>query len=167
MLCSNGCGRAPDIELSKNATGFTCAYCVQSQVAPPPPPANSAVSHEEKVARKAAREEKKKAKLEKAKTAVRGRLRGWHKKILFEHEGVFYSYGKVIDDAAVAKLRKELKEREANPPVVKTKMSRSTSPNSANGKGRGWHLKKAFTFGGKFYSFGKEISEKDYKKLLV
>jgi len=138
--------------------------------APPAQPVNSALSYEEKQERKAAREARKKEKLEKAKNAVRGRLRGWHKKPLFEHEGKYYSYGKEVTEFEAVKLRKELAEKEANTLAKKPLMSRKTSSKKVSsapaGKGRGWHLKKTFTFDGKFYSFGKEISEKEYKKLL-
>ena len=65
---------------------------------------------DEKKARKEARVEKKKAKLEAKKTAKKGKGRGWHLKQLFEFDGEFYSFGKLINDAQVAKIRKSLKK---------------------------------------------------------
>lgn len=65
---------------------------------------------DEKKARKEARIEKKKAKLEAKKTAKKGKGRGWHLKQLFEFDGEFYSFGKKIGDAEVAKIRKALKK---------------------------------------------------------
>jgi hypothetical protein len=155
MLCE--CGRDPGVEPSKNAVGVTCAYCVQKMVAPPDyPKASSALSFEEKQAKKKAKAEKKTARLEAAKTAVRGRLRGWHKKELFEHEGIFYSFGKEINPSSAAHLKRTIINRDD---------TAKKTPTKTDGKGRGWHLKKVFTYAGKFYSFGKEVSEKEFKKL--
>ncbi len=88
-----------------------CPRCVQ-HVADPPvqPKPYVAPSVEDKATKKAEREAKKKAKLEAKKTAKRGKGRGWHLKQLFEFEGQFYSFGKEIGDAEVAKIRKTLKK---------------------------------------------------------
>jgi hypothetical protein len=88
-----------------------CGDCVAKlSDAPIQPKPTVVVSVEEKKARKEARVEKKKAKLEAKKTAKKGRGRGWHLKQLFEFEGEFYSFGKKIGDAEVAKIRKALKK---------------------------------------------------------
>src|ERR1017187_7788731 len=88
-----------------------CPRCVQHVVDPPTQPKPYVAPNvEAKEAKKAERAEKKKAKLEAKKTAKRGKGRGWHLKQLFEWEGQFYSFGKAIDDAAVAKIRKALKK---------------------------------------------------------
>jgi hypothetical protein len=68
------------------------------------------VTVEEKLQRKADRVSAKKAKLEKKKTAKKGKGRGWHLKQLFEFDGQFYSFGKAVGDAEVAKIRKALKK---------------------------------------------------------
>ena len=88
-----------------------CGECVAKlSDAPVQPKPTVVVSADEKKARKEARVEKKKAKLEAKKTAKKGKGRGWHLKQLFEFEGTFYSFGKLIGDAEVAKIRKALKK---------------------------------------------------------
>ncbi len=88
-----------------------CPRCVQHVADPPALPKPSViVSAEDKAARKAERLQRKKDKLEAKKTAKKGKGRGWHLKQLFEFDGQFYTFGKEIGDAEVAKIRKELKK---------------------------------------------------------
>jgi len=98
------------VEASADAKAILCDHCVQTHGDPPKQPAPYVVlAPEEKAARKQAKKEKKEAKLQKMKKAKSGRGRGWHLKKLFEWDGQFYSMGKPIDDAQVAKIRKKLK----------------------------------------------------------
>ena len=105
------CKRATMVDAKVHAV--LCPNCVQRTAdAPAMPKPTVVVSVEEKAARKAERAQKKKDKLEAKKTATRGKGRGWHLKQLFEFEGQFYSFGKEIGDAEVAKIRKTLKHPE-------------------------------------------------------
>lgn len=94
----------------KTASGL-CATCVSKLSDPPPMPKPTViVTVEEKKARKEMKLEKKKATLEAKKNAKRGKGRGWHLKQLFEFDGEFYSFGKPVGDAEVAKIRRALKK---------------------------------------------------------
>lgn len=94
-------------------TGATlCAKCV-SRLSDPPiqPKVFVPVSAEEKKVRKAGRVEKKQARLEALKQKKRGKGRGFHLRELAEFEGMFYSFGKSISDADVARIKKKLKKK--------------------------------------------------------
>ena len=100
------------VQVDSRTGAALCGDCVAKlSDAPIMPKPTVVVSIEDKKARKAARLAKKAAKLEAKKTAKKGRGRGWHLKQLFEFDGEFYSFGKKIDDAAVAKIRKALKAK--------------------------------------------------------
>ena len=99
-----------EMKVSVEAAAGLCDRCVARLADPPKQPVAAPVlAPGEKKARKEAREAKKAAKLQAAKTATKGKGQGWHFKPLFEWEGKFYSYGKEIDDAEVARIRKILK----------------------------------------------------------
>jgi len=94
-----------------------CDRCVQRCLgAPEIKEPVKKVTYEEKKVRKAERLARKAGKLEKLKTATRGKGRGWHLKKLFHYEGTFYSFGEVIDAAQAERLKKELMKVEAVDP---------------------------------------------------
>lgn len=104
------CGKT--VTTDSRVASILCGDCVAKlSDAPIQPKPTVLVSADEKKARKEARVNKKKAKLEAKKTAKKGRGRGWHLKELFEFDGEFYSFGKLIDVAAVAKIRRKLKAK--------------------------------------------------------
>lgn len=111
FFCRNDAGR-----VSKDAKAVLCATCTQRLVAPPELKSPIAkLSAEDKAARKAEKAAKKVAKLEKLKTATRGRGRGWHLKKLFEFEGEYFSMGKAITADEAMKIRKALAKAIPNP----------------------------------------------------
>lgn len=104
FYCRNDAGR-----IGTDVKAVLCGTCVQRLTdAPAPAPTVTKLSVEEKAARKTARAERKVAKLEKLKTAKRGRGRGWHLKKLFEADGTYFSMGKEITAVEAAKIRKAL-----------------------------------------------------------
>jgi hypothetical protein len=89
-----------------------CAKCVaRMSDAPAQPKPTVVVTADEKKARKEARAEKKATRLAALKNKKKGKGRGFHLKQLAEFEGDFYSFGKKITDAEVAKIRKKLKAK--------------------------------------------------------
>lgn len=108
----------PAGKVSKDVRAVLCGNCT-ARLANPPENKPAAVKYtaEEKATRKAERAARKVEKLEKMKSAIKGRGRGWHLKKLFAFEGKFYSFGKEISDVEAAKLRKELIKAEAAKPV--------------------------------------------------
>lgn len=110
--CREDAGRG----VSKDAKAVLCSRCVQKLVgAPDIAPPQPKLSAEEKQARKTARAERKVAKLEKLKTAKRGRGRGWHLKRLFEFDGEYFSMGKPITAAEAMQLKKAMAKEITNP----------------------------------------------------
>lgn len=106
-------------EASKDVKAVLCSKCTARACgAPEIKPDVPKLSYEEKMARKAEKVERKKAKLEKAKTATRGKGRGWHLKRLFMFDGKAYSFGKEIDLAAANKLKKQIAKEEAGSPFA-------------------------------------------------
>lgn len=103
-------------QASKGTAAVLCSGCVQRLVGAPDikPPAEK-LTTEQRAERKAERAAKKVAKLEKLKTATRGRGRGWHLKKLFEFDGKYYSMGEEITAAEAMKIRKELAKAIPNP----------------------------------------------------
>lgn len=61
----------------------------------------------------------------------------------------------VTKEAREARKAEKAAAKAAKPVVVK----------ATAGRGRGWHLKKVIQFDGVWYSFGKQITEKEAKKL--
>lgn len=95
---------------SKNIKSVICWKCVAKSVAPPEQAKIvKKLSVEEKELKKADRAQKK---LEKMNSAKKGKLRGWHKKKLFEHDGQFYSFGNPIPDEEVLRIKKEILNEE-------------------------------------------------------
>lgn len=108
--------RADAGRVSKDAKAVLCATCVQKLAGAPEIKAPVVkLSAEQKLERKQARAAKKVARLEKLKTAVRGRGRGWHLKKLFEFEGQYFSMGKLITADEAMKIRKALAKAVPNP----------------------------------------------------
>lgn len=111
FFCRADAGRT-----SKDAKAVLCARCVQRLVgAPDIKPPVEKLTAEQKAERKQARAAKKVAKLEKLKTATRGRGRGWHLKKLFEFEGQYFSMGEAITADQAMKIRKELAKTVVKP----------------------------------------------------
>ena len=81
-----------DMRVAIDSAAGLCDHCVARLSDPPKQP----------VAKKA-------AKLQAAKTVKSGKGKGWHFKILFEHEGQWYSKGQPITEAEMLKIRKALK----------------------------------------------------------
>lgn len=99
------------VQVDARTAAVLCDTCIARISDPPAIPVTlPKLSVEEKALRKSERALRKKARLEAKKNAKSGRGRGWHLKQLFESDGEFYSFGKLIDDAAVAKIRRKLKK---------------------------------------------------------
>jgi hypothetical protein len=112
FFCRGDAGRT-----NKDVKAVLCGTCVQKLVNPPDlKPVPEKLSPEAKAERKQAKAAKRVEKLEKLKTAARGRGRGWHLKKLFEFEGQYFSMGKAITAAEALKLRKALAKTEAADP---------------------------------------------------
>jgi hypothetical protein len=112
FFCKADAGR-----VSKDAKAVLCATCVQKLVNPPDiKPVPEKLSPEAKAERKAAKVAKRTEKLEKLKTATRGRGRGWHLKKLFEFDGQYFSMGKEVSAAEALKLKNALAKTEAVDP---------------------------------------------------
>lgn len=101
-----------DMRVAIDSAAGLCDHCVARLSDPPKQPvAAPVVTPDEKKARKEAKEAKKAAKLQAAKTAKSGKGKGWHFKILFEHDGQWYSKGQPITEAEMLKIRKSLKAK--------------------------------------------------------
>lgn len=108
--------RADVPQAAKGTAAALCSGCVQRLCgAPDIKPVAEKLTTEQKAERKQARAVKKVAKLEKLKSATRGRGRGWHLKKLFEFEGRYFSMGEEITAAEAMKIRKELAKAIPNP----------------------------------------------------
>jgi len=117
FFCRNDAGK-----VGADIKAVLCGDCVQRATgAPDLTPPQPKLSAEEKAARKLARAERKATKLEKLKSAKRGRGRGWHLKKLFEFEGEYFSMGKSISAAEASKIRKSLAKSEGENPFKVTK----------------------------------------------
>lgn len=123
FYCRNDAGK-----VGTDTKAVLCGDCVQRLTgAPDLAPVAPKLTSEEKAARKTARAERKVAKLEKLKTAKRGRGRGWHLKRLFEFEGQYFTMGQEITAAQAAKIRKEL-AKAPQPDPFKLPVKRGRKP---------------------------------------
>jgi hypothetical protein len=127
FFCKADAGR-----VSKDAKAVLCATCVQKLVNPPDlKPVPEKLSPEAKAEKKAAKVAKRTEKLEKLKTATRGRGRGWHLKKLFEFEGEYFTMGKNITAAEAAKIRKQLAKQPESDPFKVAPKKRGRKPKVA------------------------------------
>lgn len=90
LFCTE-CGDE-EVEVPADIGKVTCAHCVQKMIAPP-----ESVQSREKS----------------------DKPRGWHFKVYFEHDGVVYSRGKIVTDAAEIKLLKNAPLSPAIPKIPK------------------------------------------------
>ncbi len=111
MLCKE-CNADVGYSPGKGIKSVICWRCIAKIVAAPETPrVIKKLTTEERSSKK---EEREKKKIEKLNSAKKGRLRGWHKKKLFEHDGRFYSYGNPVSDADAMKIKKELQKESEN-----------------------------------------------------
>ena len=115
FFCGADCPQA-----GRDVVAILCGGCV-SKLVPQPEyrPVALKPTYEERMAKKEERKAKKVARLEALKNAKRGRARGWHFKKLFAYEDKFYSFGKEIDAALAAKLKKEIAKEESEVVIPK------------------------------------------------
>lgn len=112
---------------NKDTKAVLCGSCVQKLVNPPDlKPVPEKLSPEAKAEKRQAKVAKRTEKLEKLKSATRGRGRGWHLKKLFEFDGEYFSMGKAITAAEAVKIRKSLAKTDVVNPFKLTRKSKGT-----------------------------------------